>query len=104
MTTQKATFDELSQYIPKTYKGELSYKKVYLDNQGYSTSGRYFGVGLPLYTIYWDAPSECPTTSLAYDPYAEFTDWREVRAASTSSLLTELKTRWPDASYNNLDE
>ena len=95
MTTQKATFDELSQYIPKTYKGELFYEEVYLDNQGYSTSGRYYGVGLPLYTIYWDAPNECPTASLAYG---------EVRAASTSSLLTELKTRWPDASYNNLDK
>ncbi len=92
MTTQKATFDELSQYIPKTYKGELSYEETYLDNQGYSISGRYYGVGLPLYTIYWDTPHE------------EFTDWREVRAESTSSLLTELKTRWPDASYNNLDK
>ncbi len=38
----------------KNYDGELEVLRVKLDRGGYTSSGRYFGVGAPLFEVYGD--------------------------------------------------
>src|SRR5262245_37767360 len=72
------------------YKGTLSIERERLDRGGYTSSGRYFGTGTPLFRV---TNSDDPSYRDGEEPEIEF----YFRAASRGAARARLREIYPHA-------
>lgn len=72
------------------YTGKISIRREYLNSQGYTRCGVYFGVGLPLYFVQ-DEDGEH-----AGDGFGEY-----IRAADRESAVFKVRKYFPLAQIRN---
>lgn len=85
---QRLTLEELKHYVTRGFSGLFEIEHVKLDRYGYDENDRYYGVGIPVFTVWWEHEDK------NYN--------RGVRAEDYESLLKGLKLRWPNATTSRI--
>lgn len=75
-------------------KGEIEIERVQLDGGGYERNGAYFGIGAPLFRVWF------VTEATGYKAVHEFRGSNENGAASRKALRNELKKLYPSFKVN----